>query len=259
VQTSDKSSLLGQLEALASSVQTHNFSDDQQQKGTDESALGTTGPEGFDQSRDLGDRGPGREFWRAIGSDSDEICQIRCHDSGPLYQIGSNPEGEAQLLVAGFLAWAPLAVLAGSELAAAYTTTGQWLGANFPRMIDIGLTVGNAIVGGPTYGVRQRGPVYFNTLQLEQKWAKHGAAFGIPQIGSRAANILAFRQALIEHVYNPGNVMIQGTYRGTIPAIHYLDTKWGLVVTTDANGNFITALELGVSQMLEILKTGNWK
>jgi RHS repeat-associated protein len=109
------SGLLGKLEDLARSGQNVNFSSDPQQQGININDVGVTIPEGFGiPVYDPTDYWGGSSGTLQSGSSGDS-CPGRCHDSGPLYQVGSSPVQEAYLVGGFAAAFAPIAVTGGSE------------------------------------------------------------------------------------------------------------------------------------------------
>lgn len=52
----------------------------------------------------------------------------------------------------------------------------------------------------------------FSGTQLQRKFAKHAADFGVDG-NYNLANLLRFQQAIEQHVADPANLVLHGTYR----------------------------------------------
>lgn len=92
--------------------------------------------------------------------------------------------------------------------------------------------------------------------QLQHVFSRHGQAFGFSENWSKATG-QKFFETLLTHVNGPNTQIIQGTYRGTISAIHYFDPATGRLVITDLYGNLISAWQLSAEQIKWLLTTGN--
>ena len=92
--------------------------------------------------------------------------------------------------------------------------------------------------------------------QALHAFAKHAGDFGVaarPNI----PNFGTFLAALKSHVDDPSTVPIAGTYRNTIPAIHYYNATSGLWLCTNRSGSFIAGWRLHPSQVNDLLTNGN--
>jgi len=92
------------------------------------------------------------------------------------------------------------------------------------------------------------------TKQLQKKYLKHAADFGITGNWNKAA-ASKFSSAINQHINSPGIKIIQGTYKNQ-PAIHYLNPKTGLNVISHPNGQFWSGWKLGSQQLQGVLKNG---
>lgn len=94
----------------------------------------------------------------------------------------------------------------------------------------------------------------FSAKQLQKKFTKHAADFGIKG-NYNSANAKLFGKAIQSHVKNRATQVIKGTYRGE-NVTHFYNPKTGLNVIKDANGNFLSGWKLNPTQIQHLLKSG---
>ncbi len=95
--------------------------------------------------------------------------------------------------------------------------------------------------------------IAISSKKLQRKW-KHAIDFGIPGNFNKA-NSKLYRKAIENHVKDSKTTPIAGKYRG-VDVIHYLDSKTGVNVIKDLDGNFISGWKLGAAQLQNVLKHG---
>lgn len=95
--------------------------------------------------------------------------------------------------------------------------------------------------------------VSFTDRQLQKKF-KHAGVFGI--VGNfNQENALKFRKAIEGHVSSPTVDRIAGTYRGD-SVVHFVDKKTGINVITKSDGEFVSAWQLGIDQLENVISRG---
>ena len=95
------------------------------------------------------------------------------------------------------------------------------------------------------------------TRQLQKKYLKHAADFGITDNWNKAA-ASKFSSAINRHINSPDIKIIQGTYKNQ-PVIHYLNSKTGLNVISHPSGNFWSGWKLDSRQLNHVLTHGGLK
>lgn len=92
--------------------------------------------------------------------------------------------------------------------------------------------------------------------KLQHTYSKHKQDFGSTANWNKQT-AAQFEQAIQSHLNNSTVQQIKGTYRGTIPVIHYFDPTTGLNVMVDANNNFVGGWRLSPTQIQHLLTSGN--
>ena len=98
--------------------------------------------------------------------------------------------------------------------------------------------------------------VKFDPRQVQKKYDKHKRDWGFeanhnPAIG---ANWVSYLQAFPK---DSRTEQIVGTYRGTVPVIHWVNRYSRLYFQTDRSGNFVTAFRLNEAQLRNVLGRGS--
>ena len=92
--------------------------------------------------------------------------------------------------------------------------------------------------------------------RLQHTFSKHAAAFGVAGNWD-ATNAALLERAVQDHVASPAVRQIPGTYRGSLPVMHYLDPASDLWVAVDAADNFVAGWKLSPPQKTCLLGSGN--
>jgi hypothetical protein len=90
---------------------------------------------------------------------------------------------------------------------------------------------------------------------LKHEYDGHRSQWGFTQDWNKTMGS-AFASRLNDHIQNAPEV-IQGTYRGTRPAIHYYDSESRLWVATSPDGELLAAWELDSRQIENMRRNGN--
>ena len=99
--------------------------------------------------------------------------------------------------------------------------------------------------------------VQFTAKQLQKKYQKHAADFGLTGPYNKQ-NAQLFQETLESHIMNPTTQPIVGTYRTTQNVTHYYDSTTGLNVMSDAvTGEFVSGWRLSTDQIGNLLSNGN--
>ena len=69
-------------------------------------------------------------------------------------------------------------------------------------------------------------------------------------------NAANFKQAINQHVNDPGTHSIIGTYRDSQDVTHFFNPSTGVNVMNDANGNFLSGWKLSDTQIDMVLNEG---
>ena len=98
-------------------------------------------------------------------------------------------------------------------------------------------------------------PLTTSRSQLEKKFDKHAADFGITAPRGRAG-FDEFEQALRSQIQDPATLHINGTYRGD-PAIINYNPNTGLAVIQKPSGEFVSGWRLSPEQAMNVLQRGS--
>lgn len=98
-------------------------------------------------------------------------------------------------------------------------------------------------------------PLTASRSQLEKKFDKHAADFGVKEPRGKAG-FDEFEQAIRSQVQDPATVHINGSYRGD-PAIINYNPDTGLAVIQKPSGEFISGWRLSPEQAANVLERGS--
>lgn len=149
-------------------------------------------------------------------------------------------------------------VLTGQELpASGADAVGSGIpdeiAAQFPQYKD--LTPGGYYTYSNPGAVSAARGTGLNVTQrsLQHMFSRHAGDFGVTSNWNKAMSS-QFEGILRSHI--DGISPIQGTYRGTQPALHYFDPNTSLNVMTDMSGNLLGGWKLSPDQIRYLLSTG---
>ena len=108
---------------------------------------------------------------------------------------------------------------------------------------------------GPGVKLAAETPLTTSSSQLEKKFEKHAADFGITTPRGRAG-FDEFEQALRSQIQDPATLHINGTYRGD-PAIINYNPNTGLAVIQKPSGEFVSGWRLSPEQATNVLQRGS--
>jgi hypothetical protein len=108
---------------------------------------------------------------------------------------------------------------------------------------------------GPGVKLAPETPLTTSRSQLEKKFDKHAADFGITAPRGRAG-FDEFEQALRSQIQDPATLHINGTYRGD-PAIINYNPNTGLAVIQKPSGEFVSGWRLSPEQATNVLQRGS--
>ena len=107
---------------------------------------------------------------------------------------------------------------------------------------------------GPGVRTTSGTPLSITRAQIEKKFEKHAADFGVTEPRGKAG-FEAFERAVREQVGDPATLHINGTYRGNSAVLNY-NPNTGLAVIQSPSGQFISAWRLGDDQVSSVLERG---
>jgi hypothetical protein len=108
---------------------------------------------------------------------------------------------------------------------------------------------------GPGVKLAPETPLTTTRSQIEKKFDKHAADFGITAPRGRAG-FDEFEQALRSQIQDPATLHIDGTYRGE-PAIINYNPNTGLAVIQKPSGEFVSGWRLSPEQASNVLQRGS--
>jgi len=108
---------------------------------------------------------------------------------------------------------------------------------------------------GPGVQLAPETPLRITRAQIEKKFDKHAADFGITAPRG-TAGFCEFEQALRSQVQDPTTIHINGTYRGD-PAIISYNPNTGLAVIQKPSGEFVSGWRLSPEQATNVLQRGS--
>jgi hypothetical protein len=108
---------------------------------------------------------------------------------------------------------------------------------------------------GPGVKLVAETPLTTSRSQLEKKFDKHAADFGITAPRGRAG-FDESEQALRSQIQDPVTLHINGTYRGD-PAIINYNPNTGLAVIQKPSGEFVSGWRLSPEQATNVLQRGS--
>jgi hypothetical protein len=108
---------------------------------------------------------------------------------------------------------------------------------------------------GPGVKLAPETPIIIERSQIEKKFDKHGADFGVT--ASRgSAGFDEFEQAVRSQVQDPATIHIDCIYRGD-PAIINYNPNTGLAVIQKPSGEFVSGWRLSPEQATNVLQRGS--
>ena len=108
---------------------------------------------------------------------------------------------------------------------------------------------------GPGVKLAAETPLTTTRSQIEKKFDKHAADFGITAPRG-TPGFDEFEQAVRSHVHDPATIHIDGTYRAG-PAIINYNPNTGLAVIQNPSGEFVSGWRLSPEQVANVLQRGS--
>ena len=108
--------------------------------------------------------------------------------------------------------------------------------------------------GGPGMTTTSGTPLSITRTQIEKKFDKHAADFGVMEPRGRAG-FDAFDRVVHEDVNDPATLHINGTYKGD-PAIVNYNPNSGFAVIQKPTGEFVSGWKLDADQVRNLLERG---